>query len=130
MIHLSAAERRALKARAHRLRASVIIGEAGLTPAVLNEIDASLKSHELIKVRVLGEDRMRRRNWIDEICSALGAAPVQVIGKLLVVYRPPPPQSTASDKQDKAPTRRRGEKRRTKRSHQMAQRRGRALARR
>ena len=117
MIELSAAERRALQARAHRLHPFVIIGEAGLTPAVLTEIDASLRSHELIKVRVLGEDRTRRKAWIDDICNALGAAPVQVIGKLLVVYRPRLPQPAPPEK--KARPRRGREQRRTKRSHQM-----------
>lgn len=95
----------------------MIIGDAGLTPAVLKEIDVGLKSHELIKIRVLGEDRMRRREWMSEICRDLGAAAVQEIGKLLVVYRPRPPEPVVSE----APRPRRGRKevRRTKRSYQM-----------
>jgi RNA-binding protein len=90
VIELNSAERRALRARAHALHPVVMIGEAGLTPAVLKEVDIALKSHELIKIRVLGEDRERRTGLIDEICAALDAAPVQQIGKILVVFRPRP----------------------------------------
>lgn len=67
-----------------------MIGEAGLTPAVLREIDTALKSHELIKIRVLGEDRERRERLAGEICTALDASPVQHIGKVLVIFRPRP----------------------------------------
>ena len=90
MKELNSAERRALRARAHALHPVVMIGEAGLTPAVLKEVDLALKSHELIKIRVLGDDRERRETLIGEICGALGAAPVQQIGKMLVVFRPRP----------------------------------------
>jgi RNA-binding protein len=87
---LTPAERRALRARAHALHPVVMIGEAGLTPAVLKEVDIALKSHELIKIRVLGDDRDRRASIIGEISTALDAAPVQQIGKILVVFRPRP----------------------------------------
>ena len=59
-----------------------------MTPGVLKEIDASLNSHGLIKVRVFGDDREARVTIYDTICEKLDAAPVQHIGKLLVVYRP------------------------------------------
>ncbi|HEY7658620.1 MAG TPA: YhbY family RNA-binding protein [Burkholderiales bacterium] len=90
MTIVTPAERRALRARAHHLRPVIMIGEAGLTPAVLNEIDNALKGHELIKIRVLGDDRSARAALIAEICAALGASPVQHIGKILVVFRPRP----------------------------------------
>ncbi len=88
MLKLTPAERSALRAEAHALSPVVIIGEAGLTPAVLKEIDASLNSHGLIKVRVFGDDREQRAGIYDTICEQLDAAPVQHIGKLLVIYRP------------------------------------------
>lgn len=74
-----------------------MIGEAGLTPSVLREIDLALKSHELIKIRVLGDDRRRRNNLIPEICDNLAAHPVQQVGKVLVLYRerPEPASSPA-----------------------------------
>jgi putative YhbY family RNA-binding protein len=90
MLSLTVSERRDLKARAHALNPTVLIGNAGLTEAVLKEIDATLKNHELIKIRVMGDDREARKSMMESICSSLGAAPVQHIGKLLVVYRPRP----------------------------------------
>lgn len=88
MLKLTPAERSALRAEAHGLNPVVIIGEAGLTPAVMKEIDASLNSHGLIKVRVFGDDREARVAIYDTVCEQLNAAPVQHIGKLLVLYRP------------------------------------------
>jgi putative YhbY family RNA-binding protein len=65
-----------------------MIGEAGLTPGVLKEIDRNLDAHGLIKVRVFGDEREERVAIYETICDKLDAAPVQHIGKLLVLYRP------------------------------------------
>ncbi len=88
MQKLTPVERSALRAEAHALKPVVIIGEAGLTDGVLKEIGASLDSHGLIKVRVFGDDREARVAMYEAICEQLDAAPVQHIGKLLVLYRP------------------------------------------
>jgi RNA-binding protein len=88
MLKLTPAERSELRSEAHALKPIVLVGEAGLTPAVIKEIDTGLNSHGLIKVRVFGDDREARIAMYDTICSELGAAPVQHIGKLLVLYRP------------------------------------------
>jgi RNA-binding protein len=88
MLKLTPAERSALRSDAHALDPVVLIGEAGLTPGVLKEIEASLDAHGLIKVRVFGDDRDARIAIYDAICEKLGAAPIQHIGKLLVIYRP------------------------------------------
>jgi RNA-binding protein len=88
MQKLTPVERSALRAEAHALKPVVIIGEAGLTDSVMKEIGASLDSHGLIKVRVFGDDREARVAAYEQICEQLDAAPVQHIGKLLVVYRP------------------------------------------
>lgn len=88
MLKLTPAERSALRSDAHALNPVVIIGEAGLTPSVLKEIDASLNAHGLIKVRVFGDDREARVGMYETICEQLDAAPIQHIGKLLVLYRP------------------------------------------
>jgi len=84
---LSPTRRRELKARAHALDPVVSIGGAGLSPAVLAEIDRVLKSHELIKVRVNGNDRPEREAILVEICKQTGAQPVQHIGRILVLFR-------------------------------------------
>ena len=88
MLNLTPVERSALRAEAHGLKPIVMIGEAGLTPAVMKEIELGLDSHGLIKVRVFGDDREARTGMYETICSELDAAPVQHIGKLLVLYRP------------------------------------------
>jgi putative YhbY family RNA-binding protein len=89
MLAITPAERRDLRARAHRLQPVVSIGHHGLTPAVLHEIDVNLTAHELVKVRVFA-DRIARAAMFERICAELDAAPVQHIGKLLVVWRPAP----------------------------------------
>ena len=88
MLKLTSAQRSELRSQAHDLDPVVMIGDGGLTPAVMKEISASLNSHGLIKVRVLGDDREARLGFYESICSELGAAPVQHIGKLLVLWRP------------------------------------------
>lgn len=90
LLQLSPVERRALKARAHALEPTVLVGSGGLTAAVAGEIDRSLTAHELIKVRVLGDDRDAREDILNRICEDLNAAAVQHIGKILVLYRPKP----------------------------------------
>lgn len=101
---ISATERRALKAEAHNLNPVVTIADNGLSPAVLKEIDHSLNIHGLIKIRVVSDERDLRAAHLTEICQTLGAAPVQHIGKLLVVWRPK--VETKADKSGKAVARR------------------------
>ena len=101
-MNLTPAERSALRSQAHGLSPVVMIGESGLTPAVVKEADTALKAHGLIKVRVFGDDREARVSYYETLCEQLGAAPVQHIGKLLVLYRPkvdkPKAASTARGK--------------------------------
>ncbi|MBI4936866.1 MAG: YhbY family RNA-binding protein [Nitrosomonadales bacterium] len=102
MLTLSVLQRQNLKARAHPLNPTVIIGNAGLTSSVLEEISRSLKSHELIKIRVMSGDREARDAMLLEICEKLDAAPVQHIGKILVVYQP------QGEEPEKKPAKRKG----------------------
>lgn len=88
MLILSIAQRRDLKARAHSLNPTVIIGNGGLSASVLDEISRTLKSHELIKVRIMSDDREARAAMLQEICSQLNAGAVQHIGKILIIYQP------------------------------------------
>ena len=90
MLPLTVSERRDLKARAHPLSPTVMIGNAGLTESVLKEIATSLKIHELIKIRVMNGERAQREMMLEAICTQLDAAPVQHIGKILVIYKPNP----------------------------------------
>jgi RNA-binding protein len=90
---LTTAERRAHRADAHHLNPVVMIGGDGLTPPVVRETDLALNAHGLIKVRVLSDDRAAREAMLGELCEQLGAAPIQHIGKLLVLWRPIPPKA-------------------------------------
>jgi RNA-binding protein len=89
-IELSIQERKAHRADAHHLDPVVIIGNDGLTPGVQKEIDAGLNAHGLIKVRVTGDDRAAREALYLKLCEDLSCAPIQHIGKLLVLWRPMP----------------------------------------
>jgi len=84
---LSPAERKALKAKAHKLEPIVLIGAKGLTDEVVKEVDLALKAHELIKVRAAGLERDAREQAMQTLCERTGAQPVQSIGKVLVLYR-------------------------------------------
>lgn len=87
---LSPTEVRALRAAAHHLNPTVAIAGNGLTPNVLKEIDLSLKSHELVKVKTHGIERDDRAALLEQICAALDCAPVQHIGNILILWRPKP----------------------------------------
>ncbi|HEY7674756.1 MAG TPA: ribosome assembly RNA-binding protein YhbY [Burkholderiales bacterium] len=84
---MSPARRRELKARAHALDPVVLVGGSGVSERVIAEIDRSLKSHELVKVRVNDADRSMREAMLEEICRRTGAQAVQHIGKTLVLFR-------------------------------------------
>ncbi|PCE27192.1 YhbY family RNA-binding protein [Burkholderia ubonensis] len=87
-LSLTPAERSALRSEAHALKPVVLIGAEGLTDAVLKEIKVHLDAHQLIKIRVFGDERDARIAIYDEICDRLNAAPIQHIGKLLVIWKP------------------------------------------
>ncbi|MDP3168418.1 MAG: YhbY family RNA-binding protein [Hydrogenophaga sp.] len=87
-ITLTPAQRKVHRAEAHHLDPVVHIGNDGLSPAVQKEIGAALKAHGLIKVRVLSDDRAAREAMLHTLADELDAAPIQHIGKLLVLWRP------------------------------------------
>lgn len=90
MPHLPAIERRALKSRAHALRPVVIVGAKGLTESVLKEAEVALTSHELVKIKLASDDRAERAHQFEALAAALGANPVQQIGKIAILYREKP----------------------------------------
>ena len=91
-IQLSPAQRKEKRADAHHLDPVVMIGSDGLTEAVGKEIDAALAVHGLIKVRMSSDDRDARQAALESLAESLSAAPIQHIGKLLVLWRPPLPK--------------------------------------
>lgn len=101
-INLTPAQRKEHRAAAHHLDPVVQIGADGLTPGVLKELDSALKAHGLIKVRVFSDDRTAREALLGQLADQLDAAPIQHIGKLLVLWRPIPPKEEA-ERDDRRP---------------------------
>jgi putative YhbY family RNA-binding protein len=102
MIELTPAQRKEHRAAAHHLDPVVMIGNDGLSAAVKKETDAALRSHGLIKVRVLSDDRHARQAMLETLAEELDAAPIQHIGKLLVLWRPMPPKEKKIDEERRA----------------------------
>jgi RNA-binding protein len=87
IMNLSTKQKQHLKGLAHNLKPVVMLGSNGLTEAVLAEIDIALNHHELVKVKVVSEDRETKTLIIDAIVRETGAEKIQTIGKVLVLYR-------------------------------------------
>ncbi|MCC7250126.1 MAG: ribosome assembly RNA-binding protein YhbY [Lysobacter sp.] len=87
-IALTNAQSRFLRGQAHGLKALLQVGAKGVTDAVIAEVDGALEHHELIKVKIAGDDRDSREAMIGELAARSGAALVQKIGKIAVLYRP------------------------------------------
>ena len=96
-IQLNPTQRREHRANAHHLEPVVLIGGNGLTAAVKKEVDAALNAHGLIKVRIFSDDRAAREQMYQTLTEELSAAPVQHIGKLVILWRPQPEKERAID---------------------------------
>lgn len=97
-VSLTPRERADLKGRAHALEPVVQVGNAGVTDALVAEVDRTLTAHELIKVRVGGDDRDAREAAGDDLAARTDAAVVQRVGKIVVLWRPRPEE--AADAED------------------------------
>ncbi|MCU7947403.1 MAG: ribosome assembly RNA-binding protein YhbY [Candidatus Thiodiazotropha sp. (ex. Lucinoma kazani)] len=87
---LTTTQNRALKKLAHHLKPVVIIGQHGLSDSVLNEIDITLNTHELIKIKLAGADKSDREQLSNKIVEHLSAELVQIIGRVAIFYRANP----------------------------------------
>lgn len=85
--HLTASQTRYLRGLAHSLKPVLLMGGNGVTPAVLKELEQALDTHELIKVRLTGDDRGARAGALATLLESSGAEPVQTIGHIAVLYR-------------------------------------------
>ena len=79
--------KRELRGRGHTLKPVVSMGNAGLSKAVLREIELSLEHHELMKIKIGGADREQRKIIIENICDTFKAELVQAIGHIALIYR-------------------------------------------
>ena len=86
---MKAIDKKQLRSLAHGLNPVVMIGQLGLTDAVLAETELALDHHELIKVRIRAE-REERKLISEKICTQTGAELIQTIGQIAVIYRPNP----------------------------------------
>ena len=82
--------KKALRAQAHALKPVVITGQAGVSEAVLAEIDNALNHHELIKVRLRNDDREQRREMAQAVCTQMQAELIQTMGQIATLYRKKP----------------------------------------
>ena len=89
-LSLTSRERARLKSRAHAIEPIVQVGQGGVSDAVVVELDRALTAHELIKVKINGTDRDARHAIAEDVCTRTGAAAVQQVGKILVLWRPKP----------------------------------------
>ena len=103
LIQLTPAQRKDHRAAAHHLDPVVMIGGDGLTDAVKKEAEMALNAHGLIKVRVFSDDRAARETMFQTLADSLNAAPIQHIGKLLVLWRPKPEKERAAPDEDRMP---------------------------
>jgi putative YhbY family RNA-binding protein len=101
-IELTPSERKQHRADAQRLHPVVAIGREGASERVLKELDGALAAHGLVKVRVFDDDRAARQALLGRLADELGAAPIQHIGKLLVLWRAPAPKERAPRDDGKA----------------------------
>lgn len=84
---LSNLQKRHLRTQAHHLKPVVMIGQHGLKDSILAELEIALDTHELIKVRVSGDDRDERIAIIEQLIAASGAQLIQSIGHIVILFR-------------------------------------------
>ncbi len=87
MAALSIQERKRLRQIGHALNPVVMVGDKGLTENVIEELQRALNDHELIKIKVAGEDREARAQVIAEVAQTANAEIVQTIGKIALLYK-------------------------------------------
>lgn len=90
MTELTERQKQHLRKLGHSLKPIVRTGNAGLTETVLSEVDTALRDHELIKVKLIAEDRAQRRRFTERLCADTHARLVQAVGQIALLYRPNP----------------------------------------
>jgi len=85
---LNIRQKKFLRQQAHARKPVVTVGNQGLSTAVLAETLSALKTHELLKIKLPAAARTARDALLVQLCSATGAEPVQLIGRVAIIYRP------------------------------------------
>jgi RNA-binding protein len=86
-MELSEKQKKHLRRLAHPLSPVVMLGNAGLTDAVVNELDRALSDHELVKVSARVGARAARDAALEALAARTSAALVQRVGHVGVFYR-------------------------------------------
>ena len=84
---LTESQKKFLRGMGHQLKPIVMVGDAGLSDAVMKEFDQTIRHHELVKVRIRAGDRETRDNIISDLCRRGDAQLVTRIGNVALVYR-------------------------------------------
>jgi len=84
---LSKPQLKFLVSLAHNLKPVIMLGQHGITDNLLKELEIALDHHELVKIKIAGEDRDSRNEIIEQLCRASAAEKVQAIGKTLTLFR-------------------------------------------
>ena len=81
-------QKKHLRSLAHDLRPIVMVGQQGLSDAVLAELESTMTKHELLKIKVRANNREEKQQIVNKILKFSQAVLVQVIGSVMVIYRP------------------------------------------
>lgn len=84
---LSPSQKRYLRGLAHALRPVIMVGNKGVTPTLISEFSTALDRHELVKVKLAGDDRAARRDQMVALADTLKADVVQSIGHVASYFR-------------------------------------------
>ena len=86
---MNSEKKKQLKTQAHLLKPVIMVGQAGLTESVLKEIEITLDTHELIKIKIRAE-KEDRNQICNQIIAESKAELIQSIGQIIVIYRKKP----------------------------------------
>lgn len=84
---LTTKQRKFLRAQAHPLNAILQVGKLGVSPALLEQVSLALEANELIKISILQNCDQDRHEVAEQLATGTGADLVQLIGKVVVLYR-------------------------------------------
>ncbi len=87
MTKLTNNQKKFLRSKGHSLKPVVMVGQHGLSESVLAELESTMAKHELLKIKIRGDDRDEKQKMIDKIIESSNAHLVQVIGNIMVIYR-------------------------------------------
>jgi len=86
-MQLTEAQKKFLRGLGHKLKPVILVGDAGISDALLKEFDGTIAHHELIKVRFRVPDREQRDRMIEDLCDRGSARLVARTGNTALLFR-------------------------------------------